>query len=217
MALSFLKSIPVLGPALVRARDGYRRFRGTRRLGRTLSRQIGPRRIVLGASAMHDQGWIPTDIEYLNLLCAPDWERFFAPGSLDALLAEHVWEHLTPAEGAAAAAMCFKYLRPGGYLRVAVPDGLHPSPAYREAVRVGGSGAGAHDHKVLYTHRTFSALFEQAGFRCQLLEYFDEQGVFHAEEWSAREGTIRRSKRFDERNRDGRLNYTSIVMDAHKD
>ena len=217
MALSFIKSLPGLGPALVRARDCYRRARGTRRLTRILSRHTGPRKIVIGASAIHDHGWIPTDIEYLNLLRAPDWERFFSPGSIDALLAEHVWEHLTAAEGAAAAALCFKYLRPGGYLRLAVPDGLHPSPAYRELVRVGGSGAGAHDHKVLYTHRTFSTLFEQVGFRCRLLEYFDEHGVFHAEEWSAQDGTIRRSKRFDERNRAGRLNYTSIVMDAHKD
>ena len=217
MALSFIKNLPGLGPALVRARDCYRRSRGTRRLARTLAQHPGPRRIVLGAAGIHDDGWIPTDIEYLNLLRPPDWERLFMPGSIDALLAEHVWEHLTAAEGAAAAALCYKYLRPGGYLRLAVPDGLHPSPAYREWVRVGGSGAGAHDHKVLYTHRTFSTLFEPAGFRCQLLEYFDEHGVFHAEEWSAQGGTILRSKRFDERNRDGQLNYTSIVMDAYKD
>ena len=217
MVLRFLKHIPGLGPALVRARDAGRRIRGSRRLRRALSCQTGPLKIVIGAADLHDGGWIPTDIEYLNLLRAQDWKPFFAPASIDALLAEHVWEHLTPAEGAAAAAQCFQYLRPGGYLRVAVPDGFNPSPAYREQVRVGGSGAGAHDHKVLYTHRTFSALFEQVGFRCRLLEYFDEHGVFHAEEWSAQDGTIRRSMRFDERNGDGRPNYTSIVMDACKD
>ncbi|HXB01652.1 MAG TPA: hypothetical protein VNV15_02400 [Opitutaceae bacterium] len=181
-----------------------------------MSQNVGPRKIVIGAAGMHDHGWIPTDIECLNVLNAADWNRFFSPGSIDALLAEHVWEHLTPSEGACAAALCFKYLRHGGYLRLAVPDGLHPDPHYREWVRAGGTGAGAHDHKVLYTCITFSALFEQVGFCCELLEYFDEQGIFHDKVWSIQDGTIRRSKRFDERNRDGQLHYTSIAMDAHK-
>jgi predicted SAM-dependent methyltransferase len=52
------------------------------------------------------------------------------------MLAEHVWEHLTEEEGLAAARACFKYLSPGGFLRVVVPDGLHPDPAYVEWSRL---------------------------------------------------------------------------------
>jgi predicted SAM-dependent methyltransferase len=216
MKLGFLKKVPLFGPALYRARASYRRRTGSRRLARVLAQNPAARKVVIGASGISDPGWIPAEIEYLNLLRESDWAHFFPPASLDALLAEHVWEHLTAAEGAVAAATCFKYLRPGGYLRLAVPDGLHPDPAYREWVRVGGSGEGADDHKVLYTHQTFSALFERAGFRCRLLEFFDETGRFHFEPWEAAGGTITRSSRFDERNAGGRLNYTSIVMDAVK-
>ena len=183
---------------------------------RCLADSAGQCRIVLGASGQYDTGWIPSEIDHLNLLRPGDWSRFFGPNSIDALLAEHVWEHLTPAEGLSAAKLCFEYLRPGGYLRVAVPDGLHPSPDYIEHVRVGGAGAGADDHKVLYTYRTLAELFEQAGFRVRLYEYFDETGQFHREDWRPEDGKIFRSARFDARNQDGALNYTSIILDAIK-
>jgi predicted SAM-dependent methyltransferase len=128
-----------------------------------------------------------------------------------------VWEHLTEEDGARAARQCFEYLKPGGYLRVAVPDGFHPDETYIEYVRPGGTGAGADDHKVLYTHKTFAALFERAGFRVELLEYFDSSGEFHFVDWSPEAGTIVRSRRFDDRNAGGTLKYTSIILDAQKD
>ena len=77
-------------------------------------------------------------------------------------------------------------------------------------------GPDAADHKVLYTYRTLREIFESAGFRVDLLEYFDENGEFHHKDWDPNDGMIRRSKRFDHRNRDNQLNYTSIVLDAKK-
>lgn len=173
-----------------------------------------PLRIVIGASGRYQAGWIPSDMAYLDLLNEEDWCRYFREASIDAMLAEHVWEHLTPEQGTAAARRCFRYLRPGGYLRVAVPDGFHPNPAYIEHIRPGGSGPGADDHKVLYNHVTFSKLFEQVGFRVTPLEYFDEQGLFQRADWSEEAGRINRSSRFDPRNSGGVLNYTSIIIDA---
>ena len=173
-------------------------------------------RIVVGSSGVFDPGWIPTEIEFLNLLRRSDWQKFFSPGTLDAILAEHVWEHLTLTDGAIAAKTCFDYLRPGGRLRLAVPDGFNPSIEYREWVRPGGSGAGADDHKVLYTHETMSRLLVGVGFQVELLEYFDAAGNFHFTDWNPTEGMIHRSRRFDERNRDGRLGYTSLIVDARK-
>ena len=133
------------------------------------------------------------------------------------MLAEHVWEHLTLHEGLTAAKQCFEYLKPGGYLRVAVPDGFHPDQKYIEGVKVDGTGPGADDHKVLYTYKTLKELFSSAGFRVELLEYFDAEGEFHFVNWDTRSGTIRRSLRFDKRNANGELKYTSIILDAHKD
>src|SRR5690242_11289052 len=89
-----------------------------------------PLKLVVGSSGGHDSGWISSEIEYLNLLNAAQWRGYFAEGSIDAILAEHVWEHLTADEGLEAARRCFQYLKPGGYLRVAVPDGFHPNRDY---------------------------------------------------------------------------------------
>ncbi len=175
-----------------------------------------PCRIVLGASAHFPPGWIATELDFLNILQPEDWTRHFQKGSVDAMLAEHVWEHLTEEEGTAAGRVCFAYLRRGGYLRVAVPDGLHPDSAYIGHVKPGGSGIGADDHKVLYTYQSLRRVFEKAGFVIRLLEYFDEQGTFHFEDWSPRSGFINRSRRFDPRNQQGELRYTSIILDAVK-
>jgi predicted SAM-dependent methyltransferase len=174
----------------------------------------GPRRIVVGTSGHAPPGWIATDIGSLNLLDEADWRSRFAEGSLDAILAEHVWEHLAPAAGLEAAVRCARYLRPGGRLRVAVPDGLHPDPAYIAAVRPGGTGPGADDHKLLYTYRTLGALLERAGLAVTLLEHFDEAGRFHAAPWRWEDGPVRRSAAHDPRNAGGRLVYTSLIADA---
>lgn len=188
----------------------------------SLRQQIGraprPLRVVIGAGHHCPHGWIGTNIHLLNLLRPEDWRSYFAEGSIDALLAEHVWEHLTPDEGLLAAQHCWQYLRPGGYLRVAVPDGLHPDPAYREHTRPGGSGPGAFDHKVCYTYRSIGELFARAGFTVTPLEHFDEQGAFHSVAWDPEGGMIRRSLRFDTRNRQGAPvpAYSSLIVDAHK-
>src|SRR3984957_4728120 len=196
-----------------RARFGS--FRDARRLKAIVVR-TAPVRIVIGASGIHDAGWIPTEIGVLDILNSRQWSRGFAENSIDAILAEHVWEHLTPEQGLLAARHCFHFLKPGGYLRVAVPDGFHPDPAYIEWVRVGGNGPGADGHKVLYNCDSFRRLFESVGFDVELLEYFDSTGTFHHVDWDPPAGTIHRSRRFDERNCDGRLNYTSIILDARK-
>jgi predicted SAM-dependent methyltransferase len=191
------------------------RLRAQRRALRELGTQPECR-IIIGSSGTRQPGWTPTDYEVLDLLREASWSEFFPPGSIDAILAEHVWEHLDAVGGAEAARICFRFLKPGGYLRVAVPDGLHPDPAYIESVRPGGSGPGADDHKVLYTAHSAQQLFERAGFAVQVHEWFDAEGQFHGDDWDSRDGMIQRSRRFDERNLNGSLAYTSIVLDARK-
>jgi predicted SAM-dependent methyltransferase len=173
-------------------------------------------RVVIGSSGWSDRGWIATDVEFLDVTNESHWARFCEPGTVDAILAEHVWEHLLPEDASRGAEMCHKYLRRGGYLRVAVPDGCHPDARYIERVKPGGTGAGAHDHKTLYTYQTLSATFSGVGCEINLLEYFDDAGRFHCKDWDPSGGVIRRSFRFDERNRNGATRYTSIILDAYK-
>jgi predicted SAM-dependent methyltransferase len=176
-----------------------------------------PLRIVIGASGEYEPGWIATDAEYLNLLNPQDWTTFFTPHSIDAMLAEHVWEHLKADDALIAAQHCFTYLASGGYLRIAVPDGFHPDSDYIHQVKPGGTGAGADDHQVLYTYQTLGRLLDRAGFRVEYLEYFDADGQFHFVDWNPEAGKVRRSRRFDSRNQNGTLAYTSLILDAHKD
>jgi predicted SAM-dependent methyltransferase len=173
-------------------------------------------RLVVGASGIFESNWIPSDIEYFNMLNKYNWEYYFSNNSIDAILSEHVWEHLTIEEGITAANNCYKYLKPGAYLRIAVPDGYHPDENYITQVKVGGSGEGADDHKMLYTYKSLSSLLEQTGFKVSLLEYFDEHGKFHENKWDIALGKIHRSARFDKRNEEGKLSYTSIIIDAKK-
>lgn len=185
-------------------------------LFRRTPRIADAQRIVVGAARTLYPGWISTNRATLDLLQREDFARHWTPGSREAFLAEHVWEHLSEEQGRQAAANCFEFLRPGGRLRIAVPDGLNPDPEYREYVRPGGGGPGADDHKMLYTAAALKALLESVGFTCTLLEYWDEAGKFHATDWDASQGHIMRSRRFDPRNQDGTLRYTSLIIDALK-
>ncbi len=174
-------------------------------------------RVVIGASNVYEEGWCPTNIENLNLLDKKSFDRLLEERKVDAFLAEHVWEHLDIEEGKIAANNCFSYLKNRAYIRIAVPDGLHRDREYIEAVKVDGTGCGSSDHKVLYNYKSLSKIFESVGFRVELLEYFDENGNFHYNDWSINQGMIHRSKRYDERNSEVPLTYTSIIIDAFKD
>jgi len=48
-------------------------------------------RIVIGSGGISDDGWLPTDIETLNILKDTDWQRLFKNHPIKAILAEHVW------------------------------------------------------------------------------------------------------------------------------
>lgn len=174
------------------------------------------KRIVIGASGVEYPGWLSTDRAQIDVARRECFARHWRRNSRWAFLAEHVWEHLEPNDAKLAAENCFEFLRPGGRLRIAVPDGLHPDPDYQERVRPGGLGAGAMDHKVLYTFMTLKELLEAAGFEVEMLEYWDETRTFNFREWSSDDGYIRRSCRFDPRNQGGSLAYTSLIVDARK-
>ena len=211
----WLRRIPGVLPLARRVRGLKRSLIDSRRVRRYVE-GAAVVKIVIGAASDRDEGWCSTDIEYLDLLDRSDWERYFGERKVDRLLAEHVWEHLSPADGRRAAQMCFDYLVPGGTLRAAVPDGLHPDPEYIEYVDVGGEAGGSSPHKVLYDQKSFSELFEAVGFEVRPLEYFDSSGEFHAVDWDLEGGVIKRSKRFDHRNVGGELKMTSVIVDAVK-
>lgn len=174
------------------------------------------KRIILGAGGMSYAGWLATDQWTLDVIEQREFERFWRPNTREAFLAEHVWEHLTAPQRKRANENCFEFLKPGGRLRIAVPDGLNPDQSYIEQVRPGGKGSGAADHTVLFDHRSLGDELQAAGFHVQTLEYWDESGIFRFENWSSTDGHILRSRRHDPRNQNGVLRYTSLIVDAIK-
>ena len=160
--------------------------------------------------------WYPTDKKSLDITKENDWRKVLSSLRLDNIAAEHVWEHLNQSETELANVNCFKYLKKGGILRIAVPDAYNPNKNYIESVKPGGTGKGAMGHKIFYNYRTMTEVLQKAGFIVKLLEYWDEYGQFHYIDWTNENGFIERSRRYDPRNKNGSLEYTSLIIDANK-
>ncbi len=159
------------------------------------------------------EGWLLTDVDSLDALRREEWAALFRPQSIQNILAEHVMEHLTEEQFLESLGVIRDFLAPGARVRVAVPDGFHPDPAYIEQVRPGGTGSGADDHKVLYTYSRMAKLLADAGWAYDFLEYFDERGEFHLKDWDKTDGFIRRSALNDPRNKERPQSYTSLIVD----
>ncbi|KMN71206.1 SAM-dependent methyltransferase-like protein [Bacillus cereus] len=177
-------------------------------------------KVVVGAEGYNNNpGWLHTNEEELNLLRRETWLGKFQPNSLSVILAEHVWEHLSYEEGIEAAKICYEFLMENGYIRCTVPDAFFPDEEYQQGVQVGGPGPLDHpaaSHKIVHSYKTITSMFESAGFQVRLLEYCDENGKFHYNDWNEKDGFIYRSKRFDHRNRDNHLGFVSLIVDAVK-
>ena len=176
-------------------------------------------KIIIGAGKTLFDGWIATQENELNVLNQEHFSKKFEYQSIDAILAEHVWEHMTEDEGIIAARNCFNYLKPGGYIRCAVPDANFKNEWYQNMVQIGGPGPKDHPaytHKIVYNYEKFKNVFENVGFIVELLEYCDNNGNFHYVYWNEMDGKIGRSLRFDTRNSINTLKMVSIIIDAKK-
>lgn len=177
-------------------------------------------KIVIGAGQYNNNpGWIHMQEEELNLLDAYTWKEQFEENTITAILAEHVWEHLTYEEGIIAAKNCYAYLKLNGYIRCAVPDGYFRNEEYQNIIKVGGPGPKDHpaaSHKIVHNYRSLSKMFEEAGYEVKLLEHFDENGHFYFNEWDVKDGLIFRSKKVDPRNQGEEVVFPSVIVDAVK-
>jgi predicted SAM-dependent methyltransferase len=159
-------------------------------------------KIIVGANGTTQSGWLSLERSRLDLRDRHTWARLFRPGSIEAVLTEHVLEHLTPEEAGRAARNVHEFLRPEGYWRIAVPDANNPSKWYQLCSRPGSLlhlianvlyTPGEPFHKVFYKHCSLTSLLTGAGFVPRLLEWYDEEGRFHRENWSHSDGEVRRS------------------------
>ena len=202
-------------PQTVKQSSVYKRLM-KKRLQWKLRKEVStasPLKVMLGAGPSQYAGWFQTDKDILDVTSPEDWSILFAPNSIDSLLSEHMLEHLSEDEARSALTDCYRYLKPKGLFRLAVPDGYRRDPAYVKEVSPPNDG-----HKMLYNIDSLTALLQSVGFATTPLEYFDAQERFHAIGWDQNDGMIRRSVRFDTQQafqRDG-LFYTSLIVDARK-
>ncbi|MBU5465924.1 SAM-dependent methyltransferase [Virgibacillus sp. MSJ-26] len=177
-------------------------------------------KVVIGAGKYNNNpGWLHTQEKELNLLDEKTWSRMFSNNSITAILAEHIWEHLTYNEGVEAAKVCRKFLKTKGYIRCAVPDAFFRNKEYQDMVKIGGPGPKDHpaaDHKIVYNYKTITNMFNTAGYEVKLLEYCDEEGKFQQNPWEGKDGVLFRSKKFDPRNQGKQLAFPSLIVDAIK-
>ena len=174
------------------------------------------KKIIIGSGDTKIKGWLSTSKKSLDVSNRHHFAKYWKKNNISNFLAEHVWEHLNESERYNANNNIMHYLKLGGKLRIAVPDGLHPSDEYINNVKPMGSGAGAEDHKILFNYKILKSELEDAGFTVELLEYWDEFGNFNFIDWSPKEGFVERSKDNDPRNTKSELNYTSLIIDAIK-
>lgn len=79
----------------------------------SVTTQSNPLRVIVGAGSTTQPGWLSLEERDLDITDERQWAERFTPNSIDAILAEHVFEHLTPAESVNAARNFYTYLKPG--------------------------------------------------------------------------------------------------------
>ncbi|MES2285131.1 MAG: methyltransferase domain-containing protein [Bacteroidota bacterium] len=173
-------------------------------------------KINIGASETKFEGWFQTEQYFLDVSKRNDFVKMFSDRKINYILAEHVLEHITNTDLAIMLKNFVEFAHDDVNIRIAVPDGFHKDPVYIENVKPGGIGAGAHDHKNLFTYRSLSKLFSDAGFEAHPIEYWDENGIFHQGYINDDKGHIRRSFINDNRNASGKPVYTSLIIDFTK-
>lgn len=180
-----------------------------------IKKNNGVLQIIIGSAKTKYENWLATNIESLDILKVSSFESLLGEKRVDRFLAEHVFEHIHYDDAIVGLKNCNRFMKPGGTIRIAVPDGFHPNPDYIDMVKPGGYGWGSDDHKLLYTHESLSRLLEEAGFKTRLLEYYDEAGEFHYDDWKSEDGHVMRSMRYDKRFHEP-LGYSSLIIDGIK-
>lgn len=175
-------------------------------------------RIIVGAGPVTQLGFIALQESDLDITKPEQWAQLFEPNSIDAIVAEHVFEHLTLNEGYQAMRNCYQYLKSGGTLRIAVPDGFHPDDKYIAWV-MPGTGYNGDDHKVLFDYQILASMMRQAGFFLDYKEFWNERGEFYSEPMGVERGEMRRTSQDLWAKflsvRVGAI-YTSLVIDGIK-
>ena len=162
-----------------------------------------PLRLHLGSAGSVKQGWVnvdfaghPTELAWNLLRPLP-----FPDETADAVFHEHVLEHFSLSDGLRLIDDSFRVLRPGGVLRVGVPD----AGAYAHSYTRGGAGViegvrpgrptpmmalaeifYSHGHRWMYDAETLAYVMSAAGFTSVAERPFGESAISPAPDSESR-------------------------------
>ncbi len=181
-----------------------------------------PMKIIIGAALTYQKGWYSTNEQWFDITRAEDWKKVFkGKVLLTNVLAEHVFEHLSEDEAHRALLLISAHMRPGGKIRIAVPDGYNPDPVYIKHVGIAGIGADASDHKQLLDSDKLTRILEDAGFMTELMEGYRKGGELVQKAIEQNGGHVTRSRNTKE-NMAGKSGWefadanTSLIIDGTK-
>ena len=177
-------------------------------------------KIILGAATTSQDGWYSTNEQWFDIRNARHWKKIFKhKDTISNLLSEHVFEHLTFKELETTLKLSNIYLKKGGKLRIAVPDGYNPHDEYIQNVKIEGIGADAQDHKQLLNYDILKKLLINNNFECFLLEGYKNNKLI-INNFSDFDGYIMRTRKRDRKSKDSKWNFidsnTSLIIDAIK-
>jgi predicted SAM-dependent methyltransferase len=143
-----------------------------------------------GPRGLPKNEWINIDgFNAPNVHCRLDFNRPlpFPDDSFEGIFCEHVIEHFDLAQGLALLGECFRVLRPGGFLRIIVPDGetilktYCENPAYLVARRGNGIGFAMdavnsyfrqrYEHQFIYDWPLLEHQLNSLGFAVERVNY----------------------------------------------
>jgi predicted SAM-dependent methyltransferase len=137
-----------------------------------------PLRLHLGSGGVNKPGWLNIDLALGRADVAWDLSTGipFPTSSVDAIFHEHMLEHLDLPTGFAFSRECLRVLKPGGILRIAVPDAGHLLGSYAGTADRGWAESRPtpmlavnalfyeHGHRAMYDADTLTLMLCAAGF-----------------------------------------------------
>jgi len=127
----FIKQLPLVRSLVARRHAAMQRARCQKRLDDTRSavarflESPGPRKFQFGSGPHRLEGWLNTDFEpWVDGVFHLDMRDPlpFPDNVLDIAASEHVFEHFSYEDGRKIAAELFRCLKPGGLIRMSMPD-----------------------------------------------------------------------------------------------
>jgi predicted SAM-dependent methyltransferase len=154
-----------------------------------------PQRVYIGASDVRLVGFTAYEYKDLDVTKSEHFQKLFCPESIDVFHSEHTFEHISYENSLQAFKLFHQYLKPGGYVRVAVPGGHYRGKLHkRHPLDI------QHGHIAFWNTTVITEYFKQAGFQKVELREYHEGTTCHVNQWDRCGGFVRRSFLHDKRN-----------------